>query len=271
MVEATYLHDWVNSEMVRGRYIFTKDDVLSLHLSISNQALQNNLSRLTDRGIIVSPWQNFYVIVPTEYKLKGVVPPSFYIDRLMQFLGRDYYVSLLSAAELNGASHQKAMLFQVTANGSQIRSSVKNGTRFEFTLRQNLPLAFVKQMKTQTGYMNVSAPELTALDIVADERKVGGLSRAAEVLVELTENMRWDKNKLPLLEYFSIRTIQRLGFLLEQIEEHHQANDLFSLAKQTGKTIRKTPLKQSTAIGNDMSADNRWKVIENYKIDIDEI
>ncbi|MCR5549980.1 MAG: type IV toxin-antitoxin system AbiEi family antitoxin, partial [Bacteroidales bacterium] len=87
--------------MVRGRYIFTKEDVLNLHLPISDQALQNSLTRLTDRGIIMSPWQNFYVIIPNEYKLRGVVPPSFYIDKLMSFLKRDYYVSLLTAAAMN--------------------------------------------------------------------------------------------------------------------------------------------------------------------------
>ena len=181
------LQDWVNGEILRGRYIFTKEDVLGLHLSISEQAMQNSLNRLTERGIIMSPWQNFYVAIPTEYKLKGVVPPTFYIDRLMKFLGRDYYVSLLSAAAMNGASHQQPMVFQVTVNGKPIRSGVKNGTQLEFTLRQDLPLEYTKQVKTQMGYMTVSGPELTALDIVAEEKKIGGLSRAAEVLQELSE------------------------------------------------------------------------------------
>lgn len=271
MDENTNLNDWVTNEMMRGRYIFTKDDIAAIQLPISGQALQNNLSRLVNRGIIVSPWQNFYVIVPTEYKLRGVVPPTFYIDRLMKFLGRDYYVSLLSAAELNGASHQKAMIFQVITNGKPIRSGIKNGSRLEFTLRKDIPITFIKQVKTQTGYMNVSSPELTAFDIVAEEQKIGGLSRAAEILVELNETTRWDKTKLPLLAYFSCATLQRLGYLLERIAAQQQADDLFALVKQAGKTLRKTPLKQTVAIKNDMCADNRWKVIENYDIDIDEI
>ena len=271
MDEHTNLNDWVTNEMMRGRYIFTKDDIAAIQLPISGQALQNNLSRLVNRGIIVSPWQNFYVIVPTEYKLRGVVPPTFYIDRLMKFLGRDYYVSLLSAAELNGASHQKAMIFQVMTNGKPIRSGIKNGSRLEFTLRKDIPITFIKQVKTQTGYMNVSSPELTAFDIVAEEQKIGGLSRAAEVLVELCETICWDKAKLPLLAYFSRATLQRLGYLLERVAALQQADDLFALVKLSGKTLRKTPLKQTVAITNDMRADNRWKVIENYDIDIDEI
>ena len=271
MAEVNNLQNWVTSEMVRGRYIFTKEDVLGLHLSISDQALQNSLKRLTSRGIIMSPWQNFYVIIPTEYKLRGIVPPSFYIDRLMKFLGRDYYVSLLSAAELNGATHQKAMVFQTTVNGSAIRSGLKNGTRLDFTLRQKLPLDYTKKVKTQMGYMNVASPELTALDIVAEEQKIGGMSRAAEILMELCETTQWDESKLPLLAYFSSATIQRLGYLFKLIEETKQADNLYSLFKQTGKSTRKTPLKQSVAISEDMPIDERWKIIVNYKIDTDEI
>ena len=73
MAEVHHLQEWVNNEMLRGRYIFTKEDVLGLHLQISDQALQNSLKRLSARGSIMSPWQNFYVIIPTEYKLRGIV------------------------------------------------------------------------------------------------------------------------------------------------------------------------------------------------------
>ncbi len=271
MSKAMNLQDWVNSEMIRGRYIFTKEDVLALQLPISEQAMQNSLNRLTERGIIMSPWQNFYVAIPTEYKLKGVVPPTFYIDRLMKFLGRDYYVSLLTAAAMNGAAHQRPMVFQVTVNGKPIRSGVKNGTQLVFTLRQDLPLEFTQQLKTQVGYMTVSGPELTALDIVAEEKKIGGLSRAAEVLVELSETTSWDESKLPLLSHYSNSTLQRLGYLLELIEAEQQADDLFALIKKTKKTLRKTPLKQEVPIDEGMTVDKRWKIIENYKLEIDEI
>ena len=269
--KSTCLHDWVNGEIIRGRYFFTKDDVKNLNLPISDQALQNSLNRLIERGVIMSPWQNFYVAIPTEYKLRGLVPPSFYIDRLMRFLGRDYYVSLLTAAAFNGASHQKVMVFQVTTNGGPIRSGVKNGTKLLFTLRQNLPLEFTRQIKTQTGYMTVAGPELTALDVVAEENKVGGLSRAAEVLIELCESTSWDVDKLPLIGFFSSATIQRLGYLLEMIEFHEQADLLYALVKQSGKTLRKVPLKQTVAIHDEMPINKRWKIIENYKLDIDEI
>lgn len=270
-VEISDIQHWVENQMIRGRYIFTKQDVLDFGLPIKEVSVNRSLQRLEAKGIIMSPWQNFYVAVATEFKLKGIVPPSFYIDRLMAFLGRDYYVSHLSAASLNGASHQMAMVFQTMVNGGPIRSGVKNGTRLEFTLRQNLPLEFTHKVKTRSGYMTVADAELTALDVVADCKKVGGLSRAAELLVELCEQTKWDEGKLTLLKYFSIATIQRLGFILDLIEEHEQADSLFMLMKQTGKTVRKVLLKQTAPVTDDMPVDDRWKVIVNYKLEIDEI
>lgn len=271
VIEITDIQQWVEEQMIRGRYMFTKQDVLNLGLPIKEASVNRCLQRLEAKGTIMSPWQNFYVTVATEYRLKGVVPPSFYIDRLMGFLGRDYYVALLSAASLNGASHQKAMVFQTMVSGGPIRSGVKNGTKLEFTLRQNLPLEFTHKVKTQSGYMTVADAELTALDVVAEYRKVGGLSRASELLVELCEQTRWDESKLPLLSYFSVATVQRLGYILELIEEHEQAENLHVLMKQMGKIVRKTALKQTSPVTDDMPIDERWKVIVNYELEIDEI
>lgn len=269
--DITYLHEWVNNQMVRGLYIFTKEDVLSINLPISRQALQNSLSRLTERGIIISPWKNFYVIIPMEYRLKGIVPPAFYINKLMTFLGRDYYVSHLTAAAYNGAAHQRAMIFQATVNGGPIRSIKKNGTNLEFTRRKQMPMSFVMHVKTQTGYMNVSGPELTALEIVADEKKIGGLSRAAEILMEMCPSMHWDESKLSLLPYFSTPTIQRLGFILEKIEERDIANALFSLMQQDKRIMRNTLLKHSKKNFANANIHNRWKIIDNYELEIDDI
>lgn len=271
MGDIEILQDWVTSKMIRGQYIFTKDDVRAIGLHISNDALINSLVRMRRRGLIMSPWQNFYVTIPTEYKLMGVVPPSFYMDRLMNFLGRDYYVALLTAASFEGAGHQRVMVFQTMVTGGCIRSGIKNGTRLEFIVRKNLPMKFVHKVKTQSGYINVSDAELTALDIIAEEKKIGGLSRAAEVLIELAEVMRLDESKLPLLRYFTSAVIQRLGYLLDYIEETVLANSLYNLLDQTGKTFRKVPLKQSIPVKKDMPINERWKIVENYKLEIDDI
>ena len=267
----TTIQAWINARMLRGFYTFSKSDLLSIGLTIAESSIIRSLNRLEHNGTIMSPWQNFYVIIPTEYKLRGLVPPTFYIDKLMQFLNRDYYISLLSAAELNGASHQRSMVFQVTMNGCSVRSGVKNGTRIELFTRQELPLQFTKKIKTKSGYITVSGPELTALDLVTNYNKVGGLSRVAEILLELSELTKWDNAKLPLLAYFKMPTIQRLGYILDLLELNDQADALYSLMQQTSKTTRKTPLKPELPAKDDMDSDNRWKINENYALEIDDI
>lgn len=265
------LQYWIDQQMIRGRYIFTKKDVLALGLSQTEDSLKTALSRLVKKGVIVSPWQNFYVSVPTEYRLKGEVPPSLYIDRLMKYLGREYYISLLSAAALNGAGHHRAMVFQVTVNGTPIRSGIKNGIRLDFTLRNPLPVAYVKQVKTSMGFINVSSPELTALDLVCNEEKVGGLSRVAEVLMELTEGIHFDEKDSDLLAFFNAPVIQRLGYLLDLIEEPELAERLLRLSQKQEKTFRKIRLKQSKPHTKEMAVDSKWKVIINHKIETDDI
>lgn len=257
--------------MMHGSYIFTKEDVSRLGFYHSSDSMGKALYRMQEKGVIVSPWLSFYVAAPMEYRLSGEVPPSFYIDRLMKYVGREYYVSLLTAAMLHGAGHQRAMVFQVTIAGKQIVSSVRNGTLLDFNIRKAIPTAYIDKIKTQTGYMNVSSPELTALDLVSMEEKAGGLSRVAEVLIELAENLRWDSGKLELLDYFSAAVVQRLGFLLDLIEETGLADQLMTLAKQAGKTFRKISLKQSKPVSESMEVNKKWKVIVNYEIDIDEI
>ena len=265
------LQKWIEAQMMRGRYVFIKEDVTNLGMYSKTDSLNRALYRAQKKGVIMSPWQNFYVAIPMEYRLKGEVPPSFYIDHLMRFLGREYYVSLLSAATLNGAGHQRAMVFQVTVQGKQIRSAVKNGTLLDFNLKKKIPSLYINKVKVQTGYMNVSCPELTALDLVSQEEKVGGLSRVAEVLIELAERMKWDESKLALFDYFNAPVVQRLGYLLDLIEESELANGLMQLAKQTGKIVRKVRLKQSKPETEDMEIDKKWKIIINQKIETDEI
>ena len=97
------------------------------------------------------------------------------------------------------------------------------------------------------------------------------MSRAAEVVAELSESMSWNEDKSRLLYFFSAATVQRLGYILDQLEENALADNLYGLLKNSGKQIRKVPLKQSVEISAGMKPVGRWKIIENYKIEIDEL
>lgn len=263
--------DWLNQRAMRGRSFFTKDDFEGAFGNITGGSRAVALSRLVEGGWIVSPWRNFYVIVPIQYKLKGEVPPSYYIDELMKFLGRKYYVSLLTAAGLHGAGHQRAMSFFVTVDGAPLRNAVRSGTKLLMFQKKDIDLRFTKEVRTEGGYMNVSSPLMTALDLVQDERKVGGLSRVAEVLYELMEVVKFDDQSLSLMKCYPPAIIQRLGYILTLLEYESLADELYELCKDCGMKFRRTALKASKPTEVSMEVDGRWKVIINQEIDIDEI
>jgi hypothetical protein len=74
------------------------------------------LERQQKHGHLITPRRGFYVIVPPQFMSWGAPPPSWYIDALMRHEGRPYYVGLLKAAELHGATHHAVMEFQVVTD-----------------------------------------------------------------------------------------------------------------------------------------------------------
>ena len=75
----------------------------------------------------------FYVIVPLEYRAVGAPPVSWFIHDLMKAMELPYYVSLLSAAALHGASHQQPQTFQVMTDRS-LRSVLAGRTTLRVPL-----------------------------------------------------------------------------------------------------------------------------------------
>lgn len=269
-VENRTIADWVENESYHGRYTFTRSDIDQAFPALPKTQVTQTLWLIGKRGVLYSPWQNFFVIIPTEYRLKGVVPPMFYIDQLMRFMGRQYYVGLLNAAAFYGASHQRVQTFYCIVDGGPIRSIYRKGIDIEFHRKAQIQVGFMRQFKTQMGTVNVSSPCLTALDLILFEQEIGGVTRAATVLAELVEEMRWSEQPVELLNSFNTPIVQRLGYILEHVlEEEQAAEELYALLKTSGRPFRKVVLKAAKAETEYVK--NRWKIIDNQSIAIDEI
>ncbi|XSC42801.1 type IV toxin-antitoxin system AbiEi family antitoxin domain-containing protein [Bradyrhizobium sp. RDT10] len=98
-----------------GKISFTRDEAMRV-LGLSKAAFLKSAKRLEQKQQLVSPRNGFYVIVPPQYLSWGAPPPTWYIDQLMRHENRPYYVGLLKAAELQGASHHAVMEFQIITN-----------------------------------------------------------------------------------------------------------------------------------------------------------
>lgn len=80
------------------------------------------------------------------------------------------------------------MVFQVVTDRST-RPAKAGRARIEFHATRTVEDAPVVGMQTETGSMRVSAPEVTAFDVVKFSEACGGLSNVATVLSELAERV----------------------------------------------------------------------------------
>lgn len=262
--------EWVEHRKFRGFYTFSIDEVKEDFPSFASTYIATALNRLAVQRIIISPTKGFYVIIPTEYALTGIVAPTFFIDQMMKFLKRDYYIGLLNAAEFYGAAHQRPQTFTIMNTYPEIRSGERSNIHFVFISRKQIESKFIVRHKSRLGTINVSSAELTAIDLVANEDKVGGLNRVCSVLHDLVDSADWDMVDDSIYSIYPIPVYQRLGYILESIlEEKEQSDKIYTALKRTGKRIRTTPFKNGKTI-DDYFSDNRWNVIENQEIDIDE-
>ncbi|MEO6729826.1 MAG: type IV toxin-antitoxin system AbiEi family antitoxin [Ferruginibacter sp.] len=261
-----YLEDFVNELRSNGRYAFSLPEVRS-QFEQSDEAIKKALQRLKKKREIALIRNEFYVIITPEYRSKGILPPSLFIAELMKFLGKDYYVGLLNAASFYGAAHQQPQSFSVITIKPSLRNINNDNLKINFYIKKEWANNDVVQRKVDTGYINVSSPELTALDLVYYFDQSGGLNRVATVLDELCESI--DANKMLDLakRYSPITAVQRLGFLLEEILSRR---DLSDPIKDYLKTVNYFPvLLRPQKKKPEMITGNDWKVVQNIAIETD--
>lgn len=263
------IRNWVEDLPKKGVITFSIEEVYKLFPSISRRGTANALLRLVNKGKILSVWKGFYVVIPIEYAHKGVVPPIVYINQLMEYLQRQYYIGLLDAAAFYAAAHQRPQVFTVITGLPSVRASEKKGIKMKFITKKNIPTSLLIQKKTKSDYVLVSSPELTALDIILYEKEIGGINRAATVLNELAEELNFRDMDISIFDNTPVAVVQRLGYLLEELDYSELADDLLHKTKAAGILFRKSPLKTGKNC-EDCEYSAKWKIIINEEIEIDE-
>ena len=259
---------YIREREIRGQVTFTLEEVKEA-TGLSARSVVTALQRQVAHRRIAIPYRGFYVIVPPQYALKGVVPPAYYIHELMKAVGKPYYLCLLSAAAFHGAGHQRAMQTQVMTVSPRIKPSGMN-KQLDWNYRQQIPSELLLSRNTEIGVILYSNPELTAVDLVQFDGHIGGFQRAATVLSELIDAM--DISRIEqVFPYTSTATLQRLGYLLEFVlEEKDKADELYGLLKAACSNMKKVLLSNSAMVNNDAEP-NRWHVNGNIEIEIDEL
>ncbi len=256
-----YLEDFVNKIRAKGRYVFSLNEVKN-EFQISDQAIKKSLSRLKSKNRIARIGKGFYAIITPEYSSFSMVPPHLFIDDMMKELDRRYYVGVLSAAALYGAGHQQPMEYFVITEKPALRDIEVKNLRINFLTKKEWSPDDVVDKKTDAGYMKVSSPELTALDLIYYSQF--GLNRVFTILSELVEEMKASTLAMTARTYPQIAALQRLGYLLDkELHEDKLSEALF-------KTLQaKTYYPIALASDKDKKGeiDPRWKMIVNTTVE----
>lgn len=267
------VREWVYKSEITGHSTFSYAEISAALPSYSRAGLSTELSRLIRSGVIASVHKGFYVTIPTRYKATGIVPPLFYVDSMFRYLKKPYYVSLLSAAQLYGAAHQKPLVSFVTTVLPRMSTSKTKNPYMSWVYRKRIPDdCLIRERKGEWGTFRCSSPELTALELVQYEHLVGGLNNVATVLAELVESVNFSSAEMTSLSSaVASRTIQRTGYLIEEIlGEAETANALYDACKQCGTRMEWTALSPSSD-ASDCRPNKKWKIKVNYDVEVDDL
>ena len=265
------LQKWIKDRAIHGFPTFSIEDVRETGMYSSEQILQNELYRLCSNKTIASVYRGFYVIIPVQYVLRGSVPATYYIDQLMAYLSKPYYVCMLSAAELLGAAHQRPQQFSVMTTSPKRRIVSTRNVIIDWFYREGLPEDALITKNTETGTIRISNPLLTAADLVQYQQHVGGLSRVATILEELSEQINIKSQFASLASFVKKVTWQRLGYILEHVvEENELADELYEQIRNLPGSLMYMPFSTS-AEDNTSERNSRWKIKINVQIEKDDL
>ncbi len=258
-----YISNYLNKIRSRGRYSVTLIE-LREQFDVSEKALLQNLYRLKSNNRIAQIRRGFYVIIPPQYSHRGMLPTPLFIDDMMKFLNKKYYVGFLSAAAIHGATHQQLMAYQVVTKKPSLRDIQSRELVISFFTKSDWDEDTIIQKKTEVGYMNVSSPELTALDLVYYSRKVGGVNRLIPVLEDLSNAIKPSKLN-QVAKNCQTPVVQRLGYLLREIGCESPSLSLWKIIER--KNLKAVPLSLAHS---DLKGelDEKWKVYVNTALDL---
>lgn len=259
------LEHWIDNRQSAGKYTFLRQNVIK-ETGLSSEAAKKALQRQQKRGRIAKAKNHFFVIVPLEYASAGAPPATWFIDRLMDAMQQPYYVALLSAASQYGASHHAPQEFQVMTD-RYVRPIEVGRVRIRFFTNKQIRRLPVSDVKTPTGRMKISTVEATAMDLLRHSKSAGHLDHVATVIAELSETFD-SKRLIETLEaYDDVPNAQRLGYILEKLDQGKLATKIRAWVDRKHPTI--VPLRTGRSPAG-APINEGWHLIVDRPLELDD-
>lgn len=262
LLEPMNVPDWLLSH---GRTSASTSEIAGI-LDVPQERVRARLRNSVKRNQMFSPARGLWVPIPPEYRNWGATPALEFLDSMMTYLERDYYVGWLSAAEILGASHQRPQVTEVAVS-SQLNNLSIGRSRIRFRVRKDIFQLQCFKHKVSSGYVWVSNPELTALDLVDAPLMGGGLSNVATALAELSKERQLDGERLASIAInYSTTTISKLGYILQSLDSHSDLQGLKLLLHSRNKRRPSLLSPSDRRIGK---VSQEWNLLINTTLEPD--
>lgn len=258
--------DYIKKLLSIEEYSFSLDEARR-ETGKSNVSVRRELDRLTEKGEIVNLRKGFYLIITPRYTSAQKLPIQLYSEKLFKYLGRNYYIALFSAAKFHGASHQQVQKDYIITEQPKYNDISKNTIDIRFFTTSNWSGKNIQLKKSDAGIYKVSSPSLTIVDLIHHQTKLGGINRMLATIEELAEELT-ETDIVELLDWYPHKsTLQRFGFLLEELGINEEFQELIFKQLRMSKffpvLLSPKPNEKPGAV------DNKWKVVVNVKLESD--
>lgn len=262
MTVANYIKQLLSYE----EYSFSLDELIK-NIDKSETSIKSELSRLIAKKEILNLRKGFYLIITPRYSSAQKLPIQLYCEKLFKYLNRKYYVAFFSAAKFHGASHQQVHKDYIITEKPKFNDISKSAIDIRFFTTSNWTDKNIQIKKSDAGIYKVSSPAMTIADLINHQTKLGGINRMLAVIEELSEELN-ESDLVELLNWYPNKsTLQRFGFLLEELGINEEFQELIFMNL---KTTNFFPVLLSPKLNEKPGAvNNRWKVAVNIKMESD--
>lgn len=237
---------------------FKSSEAINALPQSSKSAINQLLSDMTRRGLLMRLKEGIYHIIPYEKE-----PESFMPDwhLLAEYLvnSTDHYIGYFSALQIHNLITQPSLKEQIVVS-KQIRpSTIKvKDVPFQFIYHNKKHFFGIKKMWIDNFHkVRCSDLEKTIIDCLFKPDYAGGIVEVARAIYVSKEKIKYDLLYEYTQQFNSQAVIKRLGFLLETLEIHHPIIEHLRKEKSASYVLLDTELPKE---GKLLS---RWSIQQN--------
>ncbi|MDR2462164.1 MAG: type IV toxin-antitoxin system AbiEi family antitoxin [Verrucomicrobiales bacterium] len=182
------IQNYINELTARGKAGFSFAELLR-QTNLSPIAAKNQLLRLGNRIVRITPRQGFFLIIRPEHQMAGAPPPAWWLNDYFNWLGHPYYLALQSAASEYGSNPQAVQVTQVITDLP--RRSIQIGfLRLQFFVKRSITSTLTQELTRAVAPLIISTPETTVFDLLHYATRIGGISQANDTIEPLLTLVR---------------------------------------------------------------------------------